>query len=183
MIPVTELWLPIVVSAVFVFVVSALIHMVLAIHKCDYGKLPNEEKAREALRGVPPGDYAMPRPTSMKEMASPEFVARYKEGPVAVLTVMPSGVPNMNRSLMQWFVYCVVVSVFAGYVAGATLGRDASYLRVFQVAGAVAVGIYVLSNVMNSIWKGVAWSTTFKYVLDGLVYGLVTAGTFGWLWP
>jgi hypothetical protein len=27
------------------------------------------------------------------------------------------------------------------------------------------------------------WGTTIKEVIDGLVYGLLTAGTFGWLWP
>jgi len=24
---------------------------------------------------------------------------------------------------------------------------------------------------------------TIKEVVDGLIYGLLTAGTFGWLWP
>jgi hypothetical protein len=42
---------------------------------------------------------------------------------------------------------------------------------------------YGLGNLSNSIWKGQPWSMTIKEVIDGLVYALLTAGTFGWLWP
>ncbi len=42
---------------------------------------------------------------------------------------------------------------------------------------------FSVSYVPDSIWKGVPWMVTFKNVVDGVVYGLVTAGVFGWLWP
>jgi len=40
-----------------------------------------------------------------------------------------------------------------------------------------------LALIQNSIWYKRAWKTTAKYMLDGFIYGLVTAATFGWLWP
>ena len=42
---------------------------------------------------------------------------------------------------------------------------------------------YSLGLVQNAIWRGETWGVTFKHILDGLIYGLLTAGTFGWLWP
>jgi len=180
-----ELWMPIVLSAVFVFLVSSVLHMLLPIHKGDFARLPDEEGTRAALRaaGVGPGDYVSPCPSSMKEMASPEMMKQYEDGPVFMLTVMPSGPPAMGRSLGQWFVFSVVVSAIAGYVTSLALPHGAPYMQVFRIAGTVAIAIYATGNVSNSIWKGVAWSTTWKFVFDGVCYGLVTAGTFAWLWP
>lgn len=40
-----------------------------------------------------------------------------------------------------------------------------------------------LALLQNSIWYKRKWSSTLKSMADGLVYALVTAGTFGWLWP
>jgi len=34
-----------------------------------------------------------------------------------------------------------------------------------------------------SIWYRRSWSTTLKATLDGVIYGLLTGGAFGWLWP
>src|SRR5687768_16961201 len=98
MVPLSELWLPIVLSAVFVFVVSSLIHMVLQIHKGDCKKLAGEEKVLDALRstGVQPGEYMFPGCNSMKEMSSPEMAAKYKQGPVGYLVVMPPGGPSIG---------------------------------------------------------------------------------------
>ena len=64
------LWLPIVLSAVLVFVVSAIIHMVLKYHNRDYTKLPNEDAVRAALRaGNPePRQYIIPYCADPKEM-------------------------------------------------------------------------------------------------------------------
>ena len=58
------LWLPILLSAVFVFVASSLVHMVLQLHKNDYRKLPAEDELLDALRrtNTPPGQYMFPAP-------------------------------------------------------------------------------------------------------------------------
>jgi hypothetical protein len=184
MVYLSALWMPILVSAVIVFVASSILHMVLPLHRSDYQKLPNEEKLLEALRaaGVGPGNYHFPHCTQ-KDMGSPEMQEKMRTGPVGMMNVLPSGPYNMGKYLGQWFVLCVVVGVFAAYLAGRTLTAGAPYLTVFRITGTVAFAAYGLSAVTDSIWKGQRWSTTAKHVFDGLIYSLLTGGTFGWLWP
>ncbi|MBI3210905.1 MAG: hypothetical protein HYZ37_18630 [Candidatus Solibacter usitatus] len=179
------LWLPILLSAVIVFVVSSIIHTVLPWHKGDYPKMPDEEAVRRALQplAIPPGDYMVPRPSSHKEMGTPEFIEKVKQGPVMMFTVMPNGPMSMGRNLILWFVYCAVVGIFAAYVAGRALPAGAPYLRVFRFAGVTAFAGYALALWQMSIWYRRAWLTTIKSTIDGLIYALLTAGTFGWLWP
>ena len=179
------LWLPILLSSVIVFVVSSVIHMVLPWHKSDYPKVPNEEKVMDALRplAVPPGDYMIPRPSSTQEMRSPEFAEKMKRGPVMVLTVMPNGPFAMGQNLVLWFLYSAVVGILAAYVAGTALPAGAPYLRVFQFVGVTAFIGYSVALWQMSIWYRRAWRLTFKATVDGFIYALLTAGTFGWLWP
>ncbi len=185
MVPIMALWLPIVLSAVFVFLASSIFHMVLPWHRKDYQKLPEEDKVRETLRnlGVGPGNYHFPCPDNPKDMNSPEMMEKYKQGPVGLLNVMPSGPPAMGKYLALWFVFCLLIGVFVAYLTGRTLAPGAHYLAVFRVAGTAAFLGYGVGQLVDSIWKGQVWSTTLKHVFDGLVYGLLTAGTFGWLWP
>jgi len=182
---INALWLPILLSAVIVFVVSSIIHMVLPWHKTDYPKVPNEDRVRDALRplAIPPGDYMIPRPLSMQEMKSPEFIEKLNQGPVMVVTVMPNGPGSMAKNLVLWFLYCVVVGFFASYIASRALPPGAPYLRVFQFAGVTAFIGYALALWQMSIWYRRDWSTTIKSTVDGFIYALLTAGTFGWLWP
>lgn len=185
MVPLTSLWLPILVSAVFVFVVSSVVHMLLPVHKNDFRKLPREDEALEALGklSIPPGDYMFPSCSSMSEMKDPAFLVKMQRGPVGMMTVMPSGPPSIGPSLALWFVYCAVVGLFAAYVTGRALGPGAHYLAVFRFAGVTAFVGYALSSWQNTIWYKRAWTTTLKTTIDGLAYGLCTAGVFGWLWP
>jgi Flp pilus assembly protein TadB len=181
------LWLPIVLSAVFVFVASSVIHMVLQLHKADYKRLPNEEQALEALRkaGVPPGQYVFPCPVSgqMKDCSSPEMVAKYEQGPVGMAVVRQKGMPGLGKSLGQWFAFCIVVSVFVAYLTGLAARPGEPGMLVFRVAAAAALLGHAFTWVHDSIWKGVSWGTTARFVFDGVVYALVTGGTFAWLWP
>ena len=185
MVSLGSLWLPILVSAVLVFAVSAIIHMVLKYHNSDYTRLPNEDAVRAAIRaGNPaPAQYVMPYCSDMKDMEKPEMQQKYAEGPVAVMNLMRPGKPNMGKSLTQWFVFIVCVSFFIAYVAAHTIPAGTAYLEVFRVVGAVGFLAYAAGQMPESIWMGRPWRVTLKNVLDGLVYGLVTAGTFGWLWP
>ena len=181
----TALWLPILLSAVIVFVVSSIIHMVLPWHKSDYPKLANEDQVRAALRplALPPGDYMVPRPTSSAEMRSPEFAEKVKQGPNVIFTVLPPGPIAMGAQLTAWFLYAVVVGGLAAYVAGRALPYGAPYLSVFRFVGVSAFLGYAVALWQMSIWYRRNWMTTFKATVDGLVYALLTAGVFGWLWP
>ena len=184
MVPLTALWLPILLSAVIVFVASSIMHMVLPYHRSDYQQLPDEEKLLAALRpaALKPGLYVFPFCTH-KDMKSPALVEKYKQGPVGFLTIVPSAPPAMPKFLIQWFVYCLVIGFFVAYLTGRTLPPGVDYLVVFRVAGTAAFLAYGLGQLSNGIWKGQRWSATIKEVIDGLIYGLLTAGTFGWLWP
>jgi hypothetical protein len=182
----SALWLPILLSSVIVFVASLVIHMALPWwHKNDYPKVPNEDKLMDALRpfAVAPGDYMVPRCSSPQEMRSPEFSEKLKKGPVMLLTVLPNGPMSMSKPLVLWFLYSAVVGLFAAYVASRALPAGAPYLRVFQLVGATAFIAYAAALWQMSIWYSRTWSTTIKATVDGLVYALLTAGTFGWLWP
>ncbi len=184
MVPLAALWLPILLSAVIVFVASSLMHMFLTYHQSDYRQLPDEDKTLTALRaaGLKRGLYMFPF-CNHKEMKSPAAIERYKQGPVGFLTIMPSGPPAMPKFLVQWFVYCLLIGFFVAYLAAHTLAPGAHYLAVFRVVGTAAFLGYGLGHISNGIWKGQTCSATIKEVADGLVYGLLTAGTFGWLWP
>jgi hypothetical protein len=185
MTPLIALWLPILVSAVLVYIASTIIHMALPWHRDDYPKLPNETQALDAMRplAIPPGDYMMPRPDSMKDLKSPEFVEKRTRGPVVIMTVLPSGPIAMAKHLVMWFAYSIVVGFFAAYLAAHTLPPGTPYPSVFRVVGCAAFMAYALALWQMSIWYGRKWSTTIKSTIDGLVYALLTAGTFGWLWP
>jgi hypothetical protein len=179
-----SLWLPIVVSAIAVFAASSVVHMVFSYHRSDFKGVPSEDELMKSLReaGVPPGEYVIPYCASPKEMNEPEFVKKVEEGPVAMLTVWPGGF-EMGKSLGLWFVYCLLMGVFVAYMTGRALAPAAHYLEVFRIAGASAFGAYALALMQNSIWFKRGWSSTFKSMFDGLIYAVLTAGVFGWLWP
>jgi hypothetical protein len=185
MVPLTSLWLPVLVSAIFVFVLSSVIHMVLTYHRSDMRKLANEDEALDSLRrvNIPPGDYILPCAGSPEVMRSQEFIAKMNKGPIVIMTVIPGGQINMGKNLALWFVYSLVVSLFAGYIASRAVGPGADYLDVFRFVGTTAFMGYSLGLVQFSIWYHRNWMTTCKSVFDGLVYALFTAGAFGWLWP
>ena len=185
MIPLTTLWLPILLSTVIVFFASAIMHMALSYHKSDYRKLSDEDRVTDALRsaGVTRGPaYFFPY-FSFKEMKSAPVIEKMKRGPVGLLTVLPSGPPAMGNNMVQWFLYCVVISIFAAYLSGRTLAPGIPFLQVFRVVGIVALLGYGAAHAQESIWNGRSWVVTVKHLFDSLIYAALTAGTFGWLWP
>lgn len=179
------LWKPIIAAAVLVFVASSVFHMVLPFHKSDFRGVPDEEAVRAALRKAnpAPGQYMIPWCGDMKEMRSPEMLRKMEEGPVAMLTVRAPGQVNMGSALGQWFVYCLAISFFSAYLTGRLIGPGAPYPEIFRAVGTVAFLGYAGATASSSIWLGRPWSVTIKDIVDGLVYALLTAGTFGWLWP
>ena len=185
MVPLTSLWLPILLSAVFVFIASSLIHMVLGYHAGDFDRLPHEDQVSDAIRtmNIPPGDYMAPYVRTAAERKAPEFMERLKRGPVFAMTVFRPAMGSMGPRLVQWFLFSVLVSIFAAYIAGRTLSPGTEYLQVMRIAGATAFVAYSMAHMPASIWYDRKWSTTLRNMLDGLIYGLLTGGTFGWLWP
>lgn len=184
MVPLTALCIPILLSAVIVFIASSIMHMLLPYHHGDYQQLPEEDKLLAALRGagLKRGLYVFPYCTH-KDMKSPAIAEKQKQGPVGMMTVFPSGRPAMPKLLGMWFAYCLIIGVFVAYLTGHTVAPGARYLAVFRVAGTAAFMAYGLGHLSSAIWKGQPWGVTIKEVIDGLVFGLLTAGTFGWLWP
>ena len=185
MVALSSLWLPVVVSAVLVFLASSVIHMALGYHNGDYGPLPREDDIIASLRpmNIPPGDYFLPYAGGMAAMKDPVFQEKWTKGPVATLTVLPPGANFMGSQLAQWFLYAATIALFSGYVASRTLPAGAHYLLVFRVVGATAFMGYALGLWQMTIWYKRSVSTTLKSTFDGLLYACLTAGAFGWLWP
>jgi hypothetical protein len=184
MVSLVTLWLPILLSAIVVFVASAILHTVLTYHESSCQQIPDEAKVLAALRaaGLKRGYYHFPF-GSHKEMKSPAMMEKFKLGPVGMMTVFPSGLPAMPKFLGMWFAYCLIISYFVAYLTGRTVPSGASTLAVFRVAGTAAFLAYGLGQLSNGIWKGQPWGMTIKEVIDGIVYSLLTAGAFAWLWP
>jgi hypothetical protein len=184
-VPIMSLWIPILVSAIFVFLASFILHMVLPLHRNDLRKLAKEDDVMAALRGfnIPPGDYAIPCAGSPEGMRAPQFKAKLAQGPVAFMTIAPPRSTSMGKPMALWFVYSIVVSIFAAYITGRALQPGVDYLQVFRFAGCTAFLGYSMALAQHSIWYSRDWGTTIRSMIDGLIYGLLTAGTFGWLWP
>ncbi len=185
MVSIVSLWLPILLSAVVVFIISSVLHMVFTYHNFDFKKLPSEDQVMDDLRkyNIPPGDYAAPYAADNNERKSEEFKEKMKKGPVFIATVLQAGETGMGMSLFLWFIYSLIISIFAAYIAGHALQAGADYLAVFRFIGATAFTGYSLALMQNSIWFKKSWGATIKSIFDGLIYALFTAGVFGWLWP
>ena len=183
--PFGSLWIPVVVSAIVVFVASSILHMALKYHKADYKGLPNEEAVREALsKGNPsPGIYVTPHCADMGQMKDPAVKAKYEKGPVAMLAVMPNGLPAMPKLLGLWFGFCLLVSFVSAYVARHTLHPGDNGMIVTRITGTVAFAAYALSHVSDSIWKAQPWANTLRAFVDGAIYAILTGLTFCLLWP
>jgi hypothetical protein len=181
---IAALWLPILLSAIIVFIASSIMHTVLPYHQSDYRKLPEEAAVLASLRSVSltRGIYNFPHCTH-KEMKTPEAQEKFKQGPVGFLTIFPSGAVNMGKFLGQWFIFCLLIIFFVANLAARTVSPGAPFRHVLRVVGTAAFLGFGLGAFSNAIWKGQTWSMTLKEVFDGLVYALLTAGTFGWLWP
>jgi hypothetical protein len=183
MVSLTALWLPVLLSAVLVFVASSIIHMALRWHAADFRRLTAEDAVMDALRpfSLAPGDYAAPLPESMAHMSSPEFKAKQARGPSFLLTVLVDN--SIARNLVKWFLYSLVVGVFAAYAASLALPAGAPYMTVFRVTSTVAFAGYALALWQSWIWYSRGLGYTVRTTIDGLVYALLTGGAFGWLWP
>lgn len=183
MVSIGALWLPTLVSAVIVFIAANILWMALPFwHRRDYGKLANEGAALTALSSEKSGMYMLPCLDWGKMTA--EARAEMHKGPMGMLLLRnPAGEFPFAMALTSYFLYSLVISFFVAYLTGAVLPAGTPYLQVFRVAGTAGVLGYAFGGVPYSIWYGKPWSATIKDFIDGVIYGLLIGGTFGWLWP
>ncbi len=185
MVTLPALWLPILLATVAVFLVSFVVHSVINYHASDHAGLANEEAVAAALResNAAPGLYTLPYARNMEEMGTPEYVQKMTRGPVALITFRKPGPPTMTGYLAGWFVFCLVVSVFAAYIAGVALAPGAGFWDVFRFTGAVAFVAYGVGPWVETVWWGRRVDVALKNTLDAILYTLATGAVFGWLWP
>ena len=179
------LWLPITLAAVFVFIGSSILHMVLRYHRSDYKQLPHEDSILSAIRasGAAPGMHMFPYAADPKEIKSPAMAEKFRQGPVGQLILTAPGPMNLGKCLGMWFVFCLLVSVATAKICFAVMPAGIPYINVFKVAGGVSFMSYCLAHFQDSVWLGRPWSVTIKHMIDGVILACITAGTFGWLWP
>ena len=184
MTPLMSLLLPIVVSAVAVFVLSVIIHMT-PWHKSDYAKLPDEDGVMKALRpfNIPPNDYTTPHPGSGDYMKSPEYDAKRDAGPVLWVTVVPSGPWNIGKIMGTWFLFVVVVSASVACVVRTIVPPGGHTHAVFHYVALITFLTHGMGAVPMSIWYNRKWSTTLKTAVDALLYALATGWIFSMMWP
>lgn len=180
-----QLWLPILVTAIGVFVASSVIHMVFKWHNSEYRPLPNEDEVRKVLNSVPleAGLYSTPHCTDMKQIETEAMQQKFREGPVALITLRAPGAPAMGQYLLQWFVLNIVIATLAGMLALQGLGPQTDAHAAGHFIGIFSMVAYGCGSVQESIWMGRPWSATFKNLLDAFIYGAVSAIVFWQLWP
>ncbi|MBI3712900.1 MAG: hypothetical protein HY253_08055 [Burkholderiales bacterium] len=180
-----QLWLPILATAVAVFVASSLIHMVFKWHNSEYRALPNEDEVRRALGNsdLTPGMYATPHCTDMKDMEGDAIQQQFREGPVAFITMRAPGAPEMGKYLAQWFLSNIAIAALCAFVAAQNFAAHHDAHQAGHMAGIVAMIAYGTGTIHESIWMGRPWSATMKNLLDALIYGVATALVFWQLWP
>lgn len=180
------LWLPILLSAVVVFVISCLVHMVLKWHASDYNGFANENDVRAAINAGKPtsGRYVIPFCKDMKEMGSADMQQKYREGPVGHIMLGATGMPSIGKFMSQWFVWVLVVSTVSAYLAARLCGLDHSHAHIAaKLVGAVTFIAHGFGTVTESIWGLRPWSSSIKYLLDAALYGLGAGLVILWLWP
>jgi hypothetical protein len=185
MVTIMSLWLPILLSAIAVFIASSVIHMVLPYHKSDYTKLPSEDGVLDALRkfDLPAGDYMFPRPDNMQDMKTPAFQEKYAKGPTGLMTIYEKGPWAMGSTMTIWFVYSVVIGIAAAYVAGHALPPGAPWKAVVRFTGATTFCCYGVALWQDSIWYKRSWATTLRSNFDSVIYAALSAALFACLWP
>jgi hypothetical protein len=183
MVSLVQLWLPILLSAVGVFVASAILHMVLRFwHGPDYRRFSNQDDIQAAIRkgGTGGGMYMVPY-CGPEEMKKPELAEKFKTGPIGLVFLREGGM-SVGRAMFQWFVLCLVMALFVGYVAAIVFsGGDTANL--FRVTATIAFVGFGFGPLAAAVWDNLPWKVAFKRVVDALIYGAVTGAIFAWLWP
>ena len=178
-----DLWLPIIASSLAAFIYSFLSWTVLPLHSADWSNLDDDEALRSAVRGLnlPPGTYLFPKAPSHAASKTPEFQAKYAQGPFGILTIMRP--VNMARNLLLTLLVFAAVSLLIGYLASIGLPRGASFGKVMQTTTTAGILAYCFSFLPNAIWFSGRGRAVLACFIDGLIFGLLTGLCFSLLWP
>ncbi|GAB4549309.1 MAG: hypothetical protein Tsb0013_10460 [Phycisphaerales bacterium] len=185
MVPILDLWLPIVLSTVIVFIASAVAWMAIPKwHQPDLKVLPDEATFAGDLgrHELAPGQYMWPNCGSSEEMKSDEFKRRWAEGPWGLLRVAGTR-PSFGVNLVVTFVYFLVVSVVVGFLASRAFGSGAGYYEVFGFCFLASALAHCTMNLPNSMFLMEPRRWMLTNLIDGFVFAMLTAGTFAGLWP
>jgi len=181
----SELWLAILVAGSLCWIASAVIHMLLKYHNADYASLANEDEVSELLRAksLVPALYNLPYCADMQEMGSEAMQKKFNDGPVAMITVMPNGMPAMGKLLTQQILFFIFGSLLIGYLATISVLSSADFMTVFRQVFIASFLAYGWAQIPYSIWLGQPWSNCIRYLIDALIYAVVSACAFALLWP
>lgn len=191
-----KLWLPIIVSAAGVWIASCLAWMVVGHHKKDWKDLPSEPEFIEAIKrlGIGPGNYGFPEFRRCEGLSKEQKMAKWEEmqkNPMGLLRVW--GPISMGRNMLLTLLVYLAVSVLVGYLGWIALGPGSAGLggpaprpefgKVLQVLGTASILAYCSASLPNDIWFQKSRREVLTNTIDGVVFGLLTGATFGWLWP
>jgi hypothetical protein len=178
------LWLPILLSAAAVWIVSTIFGMPFLHHKNDFIGLPDEDAFMDSLRksGIKPGNYLFPDFRSPAAMKSEKVSKALEQGPVGHLSVWQPPL-TMGGKLVATFIVYLVVSILIAYLASVALPKTAEFAKVFQIVGTAGILAYSFSFIPSAIWFGAYKRTIVASIIDGIVCGLITGAIFAWRWP
>lgn len=185
MVELSQLWLPILLSAVAVFFLSFVMWMVLPHHRPDWKRLPDEDRFMDQLRALGPTElqYSFPHCSDPAQMKDPAWMAKYDKGPKGFLVLKPNGPESMGKALATSFVFNVITATLVAYAATMAIHPAAEKLFVLRFVMTVAFLANSFALVWGAIWFGRTWKSTLKEMLDGLVYAAATGAVFMLLWP
>lgn len=185
MVPLTTLWLPILVSAVIVFIAGNVLWMALPFwHRKDYSRAGNDQAFIDAAKPLKSGMYIFPFIADYKTM-TPERRAELAAQPAGYMLIRNPNSFNFGATLAGYFIYTLLVSAIVAYLAGMVMGPGQPYMRVFRFVATAGMLAWAFGagHISDSLWYGKPWSVTIKTIVDGIIFGLLMGGTFGWLWP
>lgn len=199
----TELWLPILLSGVGVWIASAIAWMAIGHHKKDRDALPGGEKGEQEMMdtvtrlGIKPGNYGFPdfcqHDTLPRKERMEALKVLYDKHPQGLLRVWAP--VNMGVNMVLTFLFYLVTSAVIGYLAWAALGPGSmpsppngadlpttNRALVFQVTGIAGILAYSFATFPGDLWFQKKKRAMVMDWCDGVVFALITGLIFAWLW-
>ena len=175
-----NLWLPIILSAVALWVASSVFWTALPHHNQDFDPLPDEDAMMKSVTQleIPPGRYLFPYPYHPGADRK-ALMEKYTQGPRGSLVTWD--MPNMGKNLGLTFVYFLLISAVTAYVAWAAIGGQEAltFSKVLQIVGGIGVLVFCSSGQLHAIWFPRRMIMEF---VDGIAYGLIIGLIFASLW-